>query len=225
MGTCPSWSFKCDRGNSLLTVYRYLLGPLENNTYLLVDEDSSEAALIDPTFESEFLLAEIALKGWYVRYILNTHAHFDHVVGNAHFVESLQVPLALHRADLFILDALVEQGLRFGFPLQPSPQPTLWLEEGQILYLGKNAIQVVHTPGHSPGSVSFLFEGGAIVGDVLFAGSIGRTDLPSGSLQTLLHSIRTQLLPLPDDTIVYPGHNELTTIGEERRSNPYIQGL
>lgn len=208
-----------------MEIVRYELGPMDNNTYLIIDEATRDAALIDPSFNSESLWADIEARNVTMRYILNTHAHFDHIIGNAFYVEKTGAPLALHHGDLDRLRALPEHARRYRFEVAPSPDPTLFLEEGQTLPLGSTSIRVVHTPGHSPGSVTFLFDDVAIVGDVLFAGSIGRTDLPGGSLQTLLHSIRTQLLTLPDSTQVLPGHNAPTTIGQERATNPHLQGL
>ena len=206
-----------------MAILRYELGPMDNNTYLVVDEATQEAAVVDPSFDSESLWPEILAKGYTVRYILNTHAHFDHVLGNAFFVEKTKAPLALHHADLELLHALSEQGRMFQVETTPSPEPTFFLTEGQVITLGATQIQVIHTPGHSPGGVTFLIGDAAIVGDCLFARSIGRTDLPGASFQTLMHSLRTRLLTLPDSTQVLPGHGPLTTIGAERRNNPFLQ--
>jgi len=203
-------------------IKRYSLGPMDNNTYLIVDEATHEAALVDPSFGSDQLLPEIMGDGLMLRYILNTHAHFDHIVGNAYYAAKTGAPIALHRADLSLLRALPEQGRRFNVDLEPSPDPTIFLEEGKTLMLGETPIRVLFTPGHAPGHVTFLVGDSALVGDVLFRGSIGRTDLPGASLETLMHSIRTRLLTLPDTTEALPGHGEPTTIGHERRTNPYL---
>jgi hydroxyacylglutathione hydrolase len=205
-----------------MPILQYRLGTMGNNTYLIVDASTREAALVDPSFGSEALWPEIQ-KDYNLRYLLNTHAHFDHVIGNAFYVAEAGVPLALHRDDLPLLRALPEQGRMFGVPVEASPDPSIWLEEGQSLTLGETEIRVLHTPGHSPGGVTFLVEDAAIVGDCLFSGSIGRTDLPGASQQTLLHSIRTQLLTLPDSTRVLPGHDAPTTIGAERLHNPFLR--
>jgi len=207
-----------------VSIQQYRLGPMGNNTYVIVDDATKEAAIVDPSFESDQLLPELQEKGLTLRYLLLTHAHFDHVIGNAFYASTVGLPIALHRADLPLLRALPEQGRMFGVPVEPSPDPTIWLEEGKPLTLGETTIQVLFTPGHSPGSVTFLVDDAAIVGDVLFAGSIGRTDLPGASHQTLLDSIRTRLLTLPDETRVLPGHEDETTIGEERRNNPFLRG-
>lgn len=206
-----------------MPILRYNLGPMDNNTYLIVDEATNEAALVDPSFDSEGLWPEIEASGVAIRYILNTHAHFDHVIGNAFYVQRTQAPIALHHADLTLLRNLPEQGRRFGFDLEPSPEPIILLEDEQTLILGETLIRVLFTPGHAPGHVVFLVGEDVISGDCLFAGSIGRTDLPGGSYQSLMESIRTRLLTLPDETRVLPGHGEPTTIGQERRTNPYLQ--
>ncbi len=206
-----------------MQIIRYNLGDMDNNTYLIVDEATQQAAIVDPSFESEKLIPEIREAGYQLKYLLNTHAHFDHIVGNAAFSEAFDIPIALHKEDLKLLQALTVQGKRFGLELTASPEPTIFLEEGQTLTLGETEIRVVWTPGHSPGSVTFLLEDVAIVGDVLFEGSIGRTDLPGGSLPILMESIREKLLTLPDETQVLPGHGEATSIGHERRTSPYLR--
>lgn len=206
-----------------MSILHFMLGPMENNTYLIVDDATGEAALVDPSFDSEAIWPEITAQGRTLRYILNTHAHYDHILGNAFFAEKTEALIALHRADLDLYRALPEQGRMFGFEAESAPEPTLFLEDEQILRLGETEIRVLHTPGHSPGGVTFLLEDAAIVGDCLFAGSIGRTDLPGASTQTLLHSIRTRLLTLPDTTRVLPGHGEFTTIGQERAANPFLR--
>ena len=206
-----------------MAIHRYNLGPMDNNTYLIVDEATNEAALVDPTFDSETVLPDIITGGYTLRYILNTHAHFDHIMGNAFFARETDAPIALHREDLFLLRGLEDQAAMFGFDATPSPEPTLFLEDNQTLMLGETPIQVLFTPGHAPGHVTFIVGDTAIVGDCLFARSIGRTDLPGGSLQTLLHSIRTRLLTLPNATQVLPGHGKPTTIGTERDRNPYLK--
>jgi glyoxylase-like metal-dependent hydrolase (beta-lactamase superfamily II) len=196
---------------------------MDNNTYLIVDEATKEGALVDPSFDSEELLPEILGRVSSLKYVLNTHAHFDHVIGNAYYVKKTGALLALHRLDLPLLRMLPDQGKMFGYDISPSPEPTILLEEGQPLQLGETAIQVLFTPGHSPGHVSFVVGSDLLSGDCLFRGSIGRTDLPGASLQTLLHSISTRLLTLPDGTRVLSGHGAETTIGRERTSNPYVR--
>jgi hydroxyacylglutathione hydrolase len=205
-----------------MPIYRHLLGPMDNNTYLIVDEVTGEAALVDPSFDSEQLLPEIEQLGYSLRYILNTHAHLDHVAGNAFFSAWTGAPIALHKDDLDLLHAVPEQANAFQVEVEPSPEPEILLEDGQELPLGELSIKVIHTPGHAPGHVTFLVEDAAIVGDCLFRGSIGRVDLPGGSAEQLMASLHNRLFKLPDETRVLPGHGEPTTIGEERRHNPFL---
>lgn len=205
-----------------MRVYPFHVGPLDNNVYLVVDEARGCAAIVDPSFDSRGIWKVVVENGWRLVWVLNTHAHFDHVIENAFFVEVSGAPLALHPDDLPLLRALPQQAAWFGMEAPPPSEPTHLLAEGESIPIGSGSLQVLHTPGHSPGGVSFLGEGFVIVGDALFAGSIGRTDLPGGDISQLLQSIRTRLLSLPDDTRVYPGHGPETTIGRERETNPYL---
>lgn len=208
-----------------MPIYRYPLGPLNNNSYLILDDATRDAAVVDPSFDSDQLLEFIQNVGCTVRYILNTHAHFDHIFGNTLFHKWSGAPIALHTADLELLRSLPEQCKWFGVPPVSSPEPSLFLEDQQCISIGDTQIKVLFTPGHSRGHVSFLIEqeGVVISGDSLFRGSIGRTDLPGGSSQTLLQSIRSSLLTLPDSYKVFAGHGEATTIGEERDNNPFLR--
>jgi glyoxylase-like metal-dependent hydrolase (beta-lactamase superfamily II) len=207
-----------------LRIETYNVGPLDNNTYVLVDESTGEAALVDPSFESRPVWDAIQRAGWKITWLLNTHAHIDHVVENAFFAELTSAPLALHDADLPLLNAMGSQARWMGVPPPAVIQPAYSFTDGEEIAIGRERIRVVHTPGHSPGSVSLVGEGFVVAGDVLFAGSIGRTDLPGGNLDTLLNAIRTRLYVLPDNTRVYPGHGAATTIGRERSSNPFVTG-
>lgn len=198
------------------------LGPFQTNSYLLIDEATRHAAVIDPSFDSECILAHIKELGLTIDWILNTHGHCDHIVNNRFFVEQTGAPLALHRADLDFIDGLEDQLALFGLDLTTSPQPDHLLEAGEQLRVGSLELKVIETPGHSPGSVTFLVEDVALSGDALFAGSIGRVDLPGGDFDTLIHSIRTRLFTLPDATRVLSGHGPETTIGQEKRTNPFF---
>jgi len=205
-------------------VHAFTLGPIQSNAYLLADEATRETALFDPGMESEPVAEVLVRERLTLTAILNTHGHFDHVFGNAYFKAKTGAPLLMHRADLDLVKRLEEQSMYFGFRATPSPPPDRFLEEGDLVQVGGIRLRVLHTPGHSPGGICLVTEGTAFVGDTLFAGSIGRTDLPGGSAETLLASIREKLMTLPDDTVVYPGHGPATTIGHERRHNPFLTG-
>ncbi len=190
-------------------------------THCYVVSDGGEALVIDPGEGAPELLE--VLSGLRVTKIVNTHCHLDHSSGNAAVKAATGAPLAIHSGDLPLLRSLPQQGMMFGVPCEASPEPDEFLVEGDVVRVGSLEFRVVHVPGHSPGHIALLTDGVAIVGDVLFAGSIGRTDLPGGDSAELIHSIRTKLLTLPDDTTVYSGHGPETTIGEERMYNPFLR--
>lgn len=204
--------------------------PFFKNGYLLGCQITGEAIVIDPGDEIPEILDLVASRKLTVKYILLTHAHMDHVSGVARLRTATGAPIGLHQEDLFLYDRAVEQGKMFGYAVDPPPPPDFFYDTaGAPLVFGHHHVRVLHTPGHSPGGVC-LRVGVAgqpgldlFAGDTLFANSIGRTDLPGGNLKTLLHAIRTQLFALDDATIVYPGHGPETTIGEERRNNPFLQ--
>ena len=157
--------------------------------------------------------------------IINTHAHLDHAGGVAVLKRELGIPYWLHREDEFLLSRLPDQARSFGLPPMPVPEVDRYLEDGEELPLGEEIIKVIHTPGHSPGGIVLQTEGILVVGDTLFAGSVGRTDLPGGSWEILRQSIRDRILVYPDETEVYPGHGPPTTLGDERRHNPFLADL
>jgi hydroxyacylglutathione hydrolase len=191
------------------------------NCYILRDGD--EAIVIDPGEVTPGMRA--ALEGVQVNMIFNTHCHIDHSGGNAEMVRLTGAPLICHAADLPLLRALPQQARLFNVEVAESPDPDAFVEEGDEVSVGGITMRVAHTPGHSPGHVTLVGEGFVFSGDVLFSGSIGRTDLPGGNHESLLQSIKKHLLPLPDDTVVYCGHGPTTTIGRERKSNPFMKGL
>ena len=198
------------------------LGPLDNNTYLVVCVATREAALVDVGFEPEAAIDAVREAQLEVRYLLNTHAHYDHAAGMRVVQESMGGEYWLHPADRPLLDRLSEQGAMFGFPAARAPAVVHDLVDGQRLALGEETLEVIHTPGHSPGGVSFRWGDWLWVGDTLFAGSIGRTDLPGGSFEELDRAIRGRLFPLGDALEVFPGHGPSTTLGRERRDNPFV---
>jgi len=199
------------------------VGPFAENSYFLVDLSTREAIAIDPGDEPDRLMEVVRSRDLKVRYILNTHAHIDHVGAVDALQRATGAPFHLHRDELDLLRAVPAQAAMFGLDAPPVPEVTAYLEEGQTFQVGGlPLISVVETPGHSPGHVSFVVGKIVISGDALFQRSIGRTDLPGGDHELLLRSIRTKLLTLPDETKVYPGHGDPTTIGEERRWNPFL---
>lgn len=179
--------------------------------------------MIDPGEEAERILAEINNLGLTIKYILNTHAHFDHILANGPLVNATGAPLAIHPLDLPLLRQNGGAGL-FGLDASPGPEPDLLLAEGDTLSFGTHTFQVLFTPGHTLGHVSFYEANAGIIfdGDVLFAGGIGRTDLPGGDYETLIASINDKLMVLPDETVVCSGHGPVTTIGRERAGNPWL---
>jgi len=206
------------------------VGPFFKNGFVVGCETTKEAVLIDPGDEVASLLAFADRNGLTIRHILLTHAHVDHVTGVAAAKQALHVPIYLHRDDLFLYERAVEMGAMFGLKVEPQPPIDVFYTPGQVIAFGSYEVRVLHTPGHCPGGVCLQIgkAGSAgkelFVGDTLFAGSIGRTDLTGGDYATLIASIRNVLLPLGDDAVVHSGHGPDTTIGEERRNNPFLKG-
>jgi len=199
-------------------------GAFQENCYIVADRDTGDAVLVDPGEEVELFLARLDSERLLLRAIWLTHAHLDHVMGVRRVVEVAKVPVSLHPADRPLYEGTAQQGAWLGVRAEHLPPPDRELAHGDVLEVGGLTFEVRHVPGHSPGSVAIVGHGAALVGDALFAGSIGRVDLPGGSAETLLDSIRSQLLTLPDETTVYPGHGPATTIGVERRTNPFLTG-
>ncbi len=207
--------------------------PFMKNGYVLGCEATREGVVIDPGDDVDLLLEAAAHHSLKISAILLTHAHLDHVTGVARAKEVLDVPVWLHEADNPLYRAVVQQGAMFGLRVEPQPPVEHFYAEDQTIRFGEYQIRVLHTPGHCPGGVALAVNGDPrtagptdrrilIVGDTLFAGSIGRTDLPGGDTQTLLRSIREVLFSFPDGTPVHSGHGEPTTIGKERRTNPFL---
>lgn len=199
-------------------------GQFGENCWLLADARTGEAVMIDPGEEPQMFLAELNTRGWSLGGIWITHGHIDHILGVAAVKRATGAPIYLHPADRPLYDSLTQQGSWFGLKVDPLPPPDRDLEAGQRLDVGGLEFTVRHTPGHSPGSVSFVRQGTIFGGDVLFNGSIGRTDLPGGDAATLLKSIHRDFLSLPDSTVVRSGHGPETTIGVERLTNPFLTG-
>jgi glyoxylase-like metal-dependent hydrolase (beta-lactamase superfamily II) len=204
--------------------------PFMKNGYVVACDRLPDAVLIDPGDEVGELLDVVETHKLRVTAILLTHAHLDHVTGVAAAKRTLQVPVWLHRADLFLYDGVVQQGAMFGLRVEPQPPIDRFYDDGDRLTFGDCVVDVLATPGHCPGGVCLAIgykdttARELFVGDTLFAGSIGRTDLPGGDSDTLIGSIRSVLLSFPDDTIVHSGHGPDTTIGRERKTNPFLVG-
>jgi hydroxyacylglutathione hydrolase len=209
---------------SELVVGKFTNGRFEQNSYLLGDQSSRAAVLIDPGEDPGELLAEVTRARWRVEAIWLTHAHIDHVLGVPQARQLTSAPVLLHADDQPLYANVPQQATWMGFASAALPVPDGELFDGQELNVGPHRFVVRHTPGHSPGSVSFVGPGLVVAGDVLFSGSIGRTDLPGGDFFTLMRSIHTHLLTLADDTLLYAGHGDDSTIGIERATNPFITG-
>ena len=199
-----------------------VVGALETNCYLVYCEETRACAIIDPGADHERIVAAVADLELKPVIVLNTHGHVDHIGANSDIIEKYAVPLAMHKADTGLLQVsdYIELSLLLG--ARHSPAPDRLLAEGDEVRFGNQALRVIHTPGHTPGSIGFFHDGVLFSGDTLFCGGVGRTDLPGGSWKDLERSIRERILTLPEDTVVLPGHGPHTTVGQERDSNPFL---
>jgi hydroxyacylglutathione hydrolase len=205
----------------LVEVHTLIVGALRTNCYVL--ESRGESIIVDPGDEGERILRLVNDLGTRTTRIIATHTHFDHVLAVGTVRKTLNVPFLIHIDDLSLLESMQSRVRQFiGFEVPPPPSVDGFLKDGEILTLGNEKIRILHTPGHSPGSISISIGDAIFTGDALFNQSIGRTDLPGGDLRTLLHSIREKLFKLDDETTVYPGHGPETTIGDEKLANPLV---
>ncbi len=218
----------------LMIIETRAVPPFYKNGFVLGCENTREAVVIDPGDEVDQLLDALKEHGLTARHILLTHAHLDHVSGVAKARRALNVPVWLHEDDNFLYEGVVQQGLMLGLRVEPQPRIDRFYEPNQTVQFGRYDVEVHHTPGHCPGGVCLAVNGQdgvagpsgrrtLFVGDTLFSGSIGRTDLPGGDTETLLRSIREVLFSFPDETPVYSGHGDITTIGREKHTNPFLR--
>lgn len=205
-----------------MQIASFVVGPFETNVYVVSCPVTSKAIVIDPGIDSESVYHFIKRKGLVLEAIINTHGHIDHVYGNYFFKTQVGVPLLINKADVPLLSMVPAQATSFGLSPPQIVEPDGFLKEKDVIKVGEAEFTVIHTPGHTPGGICLYRPDIIFVGDTLFAGSIGRTDLPGGSYSELIGSIQTRLLTLPDKTVVYCGHGPQTTIGEERRFNPFL---
>jgi len=213
----------------MIQVKAFAFNAFQENTYILYDE-TGECVIFDPGCnnpqEKAQLTGFIQAEKLTVKRLINTHCHIDHVLGNKYVSEKYNVPLEAHKGEIPVLESGKMVSQMYGIAYDPSPEISSYLDERDIVKFGNSELKILFTPGHSPASISFYNEQAKtlIAGDVLFAGSIGRTDLPGGNYETLIKSIKEQILPLGDDFIVYSGHGPSTTVGKERVSNPFLVG-
>jgi len=209
-----------------LLVLSEKIGPLEVLTYLVVCPETGEALVVDPGGPSPGLEARFEREGWRLRWIVNTHGHADHIAGNDLWAARTKSPIVMHRldAEFFQRPEMQAQAQAEGFP--PLTRVDLPVEDGHLLPLGNRQAQFLHTPGHTPGAICLYFPGHLFTGDTLFVEAAGRTDLPGGSLDLLIQSLEEKIIPLPDDTRIWPGHDyggeASSTLGQEKLNNPYL---
>lgn len=214
-------------GFIMISIQSFTFGPFQENTYVLFDE-SKDCIIIDPGcydhYEQNELAAFIDNNGLKPVKLINTHCHLDHVFGNGFVAKKYDLKLEINKHDKIVLDAYMTTAGLYNLRAEPSPAPSVYLDEGDIVKFGNSKLEILFTPGHSPGSITFYNheQKFMIVGDVLFYGSIGRTDLPGGDYDTLINSIKDKLFSLGDDFKVYNGHGPTTTIGFERKNNPFL---
>jgi glyoxylase-like metal-dependent hydrolase (beta-lactamase superfamily II) len=209
--------------SSKLQVEPIVVGPLFSNCYIIWDVDTKQGAIIDPGDDADIILKAVKKLCVEIKYILATHGHFDHVGAVAPIKRELKVEFLAHEKDFFFIEDGETSARKWGFKIEGAPKPDRFIEHDDIIKVGNLELKVMHTPGHSPGGVSFLYNRMVFAGDTLFQGSIGRTDFRKGSFEDLSKSIKTSLYTLPDDTVVYTGHGPPTTIGDEKKFNAFVR--
>ena len=205
-----------------MIIKKLAVGPIMANCFIVGCKETHEAAVIDPGDEADRILLALAQAKLTVKQIINTHGHFDHVGANKRMKAATGAPILIHALDAPMLSMLSRSAAAWGMSAEDSPSPDRTIDEGDVIRFGSLRLQVIHTPGHTPGGVSLIADGGVFVGDTLFAGSVGRTDFPGGDFDTLKSSIQKKLFALGDEVRVFTGHGPETTIGEEKRHNPFV---
>jgi glyoxylase-like metal-dependent hydrolase (beta-lactamase superfamily II) len=208
-----------------LIIKELVVGPLMANCFICGCSKTKEAVVIDPGGDADTILLSLADAKLKVKYIINTHGHFDHVSANGKMKDATGADILIHPLDAPMLEKLSSNAAFFGVSVENSPPCDQTLEEGDTVSFGDIALKVIHTPGHTPGGISLYTNGVVFVGDTLFAGSIGRTDFPGGNFNTLISSIKTKLFKMEDDIRVFSGHGPETSIGIEKRHNPFVGGF
>jgi glyoxylase-like metal-dependent hydrolase (beta-lactamase superfamily II) len=199
------------------------VGPLQANCYIVGCSDTHQAVIIDPGGDGDQILSVLEAEKLTLAAIVNTHAHFDHAGANKQVKEATGADLMIHRLDAPMLRHMAQVATSWGTRADESPEPDRLLEDGDTVKCGNIEFEVIHTPGHSPGGISLYADKAVFVGDTLFAGSVGRSDLPGGDHATLIQSIQTRLFSLPDDVVVHSGHMNSSTIGREKATNPFCR--
>ena len=199
-----------------------VVGPIQSNCYIIGCERTKQASVIDPGGDADKILTALAKDHLSCVYIINTHGHFDHSAENKRLKEATGAQLIIHRADAPMIIHQSASGKMWGMKVEDSPPPDRYVEEGDFITFGDISLRVLHTPGHSMGGISLVTDKMVFVGDTLFAGSIGRSDFPGGDHDGLIRNVREKIFPLGDDVAVYPGHGPKTTVGRERRTNPFF---
>ena len=200
-----------------------IVGPLMSNCYIVWDEKKKQGVIIDPGDDPQDILSRVKDLGITIKYILATHGHFDHVGGVASLRQNLNAEFLAHEKDFFFIEDGKNAANRWNVDIEQPPKPDRFIKDGEKIKFGEFELEVLHTPGHSPGGVSFLYDRMLFGGDTLFQGNIGRTDFRQGSFEELSNSIKKRLYTLPDDTIVYTGHGPVTTIGDEKKYNAFVR--
>lgn len=212
-----------------LEIKKFVFSPFMENTYVIWDSDTKIGAVIDPGCSDDSERTELSNfieeESIELKYLINTHCHIDHIFGNAFVINNYEVKFLAPEEDVFLLEKAVEQAEMFAVTMEPSPKPDEFIYDGMSIELGGIKNEFLFTPGHTPGEYSIYFEPDSlcITGDVLFREGIGRTDLWGGDMDTLLNSIKTRLFSLPDETVIYPGHGDESTIGHEKANNPFLK--